>query len=92
MSLSTERYISVFLDSTGEAQGTVCILVSSCDLETWGAPSLLRLSQLLLPFQGLVAGGGGVLSCYSLKDLGPDMQKAWKRLLTTLFFFFLSLG
>lgn len=29
----------------------------------------------------------GVLSCYSLEDLGPDiMQKAWKRLLTTFFF------
>lgn len=34
-----------------------------------------------------------MLSCYSLKDLDPDMQKAWKRLLTTFFFFFfLSLG
>lgn len=35
MSLSTERYISISLDSTGEAQGTTWSLVSSYGLETW---------------------------------------------------------
>lgn len=48
VSLSTERDISVFLDSTGEAQGTIWNLWPG-DL---GAPGLPKLSQLLL-FQGL---------------------------------------
>lgn len=82
MSLSTERYVSVFLDSTGEAQGTVWILVSSCGLEIWGG-----WHSSVFPSRAL-----GMLSCYNQEAGGPDMQKAWKGCLLLFVSFVTGLG
>lgn len=90
MSLSTGRYSSIFLDSSGEAQGTTWSLVNSCGLETWGHLAYQGCQDSsYLPGRAL-----GVLSCYIQEDSGPDMQKAWEKAAYRFFFlsFFLSLG
>lgn len=85
VSLSTERYISIFLDSTGEAQGTTWSLVSSCRLETWGHLAYQGCQSSIFPSRAL-----GMLNCYIQEDSSPDMQKAWKKAAYRFFFFLLS--
>lgn len=84
MSLCTERYISTFLDSTGEAQGTTWSLVSSCSLEAWGHLAHQSCQSSIFP-----SGALGMLSCYIQEDSSPDMQKAWKKAAYRFFFPFL---
>lgn len=72
----------VFLDSTGEAQGTTWSLVSSCGLETWGRLAHQGCQGSIFPSRAL-----GMLSCYIQEDSGPDMQKTWEKGCLMLFFF-----
>lgn len=89
MSLSTERYISIFLDSSGEAQGIAWSLVNSCGLETWGTwPGGTWLTKAVKAPSSLPGRALGMLSCYIQEDSGPDMQKAWKKAAYRLVFFF----